>query len=43
MPLPPTAQSLVIIFSATSPKTAAATSYLDDVQVSLISSENPLP
>jgi len=43
MPLPPTAQSLIIIFSATSPKTDAATSYLDDVQVSLISSENPLP
>jgi hypothetical protein len=43
MPLPPTAQSLIIIFSATSPKTDAATSYLDEVQVSLISSENPLP
>jgi len=43
MPLPPTAQSLIIIFSATSPKTEVATSYLDDVQVSLISTENPLP
>lgn len=43
MPLPSTAQSLIIIFSATSPKTDTGASYLDDVQVSLLSSENPLP
>jgi hypothetical protein len=43
MPLPPSAQSLIIIFSANCPKQDAAASYLDDVQVSLLTSENPLP
>ncbi|MDP1588162.1 MAG: hypothetical protein Q8M07_10480, partial [Prosthecobacter sp.] len=43
MPLPASAQSLIIIFSANCPKQDAAVSYLDDVQVSLLSSENSLP
>lgn len=43
MPLPPTAQSLIIIFSATSPKTDAGASYLDDVRVSLITPQPLLP
>ncbi len=43
MPLPPSAQSLIIIFSANCPRQHAAASYLDDVQVSLISSEETLP
>ncbi len=46
MPLPVSAQSLVIIFSATAPKLESSKipmSYLDEVQVSLLTSPSTLP
>jgi hypothetical protein len=42
MPLPPGTQSLIIVFSSTCAKDVTATSYLDDVQVSLLRASTTL-